>query len=329
MALWGRKGSGGGRREIRRGKAPLDPFADFRLWAIIGDLLAGKDRLSDVALLVPAERDYVLGIVWKDDSPIPTATVRAWYEAAPSGIRASALGGALVRDAWLVRGRAHAEHTAAANFRGFHALLKEADEFMMWAAQQWPTEPSLWIPLLTSARGLQYPREVLDQRAGTLHRLEPWNFAAAHQYLQFVCAKWFGSHEEMYRVARIFLQAPPGSAVRAMIATAHIERAIAVDERVLPSSLSPAEADELSSELWLMVQSIGPTPTPDQIDALARLVLVLAPTDGPTAGATLRAIEIIDGRCFSFPSGMAEDQLGFFDSILRERGAQARKLGAA
>jgi hypothetical protein len=89
------------------------------------------------------------------------------------------------------------------------------------------------------------------------------------------------------------------------------------------------DAHVLAMELSLLVNHLGPKPQPDQVDALARLVMVLPPPDRLAADATLHAIAVIGGRCPTYPSRMMPDELGYFDAVMDLRAKQARKLGAS
>lgn len=112
------------------------------------------------------------------------------------------------------------------NYLEFQKRLREADADLERAAEMRPTDAVPWVWMITAAKGLELPREEIARRFKEAVRRDP-NIAAAYRgMLSALCAKWGGSHEEMFRFAReASRKAPQGSTIHAMIAEAHLEYA--------------------------------------------------------------------------------------------------------
>lgn len=68
---------------------------------------------------------------------------------------------------WSVRSGLRARQVSPAQFKGFHALLREAEPHLYAAAELEPGWSGPWVVLLASGRGLQVGLEVIRRRFET------------------------------------------------------------------------------------------------------------------------------------------------------------------
>ncbi|MEU0137092.1 hypothetical protein ABZ172_24155 [Streptomyces sp. NPDC006296] len=135
-----------------------------------------------------------------------------------------------IYQAWQIRTGARAKHVEADQFRAFHAVLRDSVPVISAAAELNPGDPVPWRIALTQARGIQAPREVFDTYRSEANARDPHHEGCHVQALQYLCAKWYGSHEEMFAYAeRTADQAPPGSRLHALPLQAVVEYLIADD----------------------------------------------------------------------------------------------------
>lgn len=136
-----------------------------------------------------------------------------------------------VYQAWQIRTGARARHVDADQFRAFHTVLRDAVPVISEAAELNPDDPVPWRVALTQARGIQAPREVFDTYLAEANARDPHHEGCHVQALQYLCDKWFGSHEEMFAFAEsAAAQAPPGSRLHALPLQAVVEYLIADEE---------------------------------------------------------------------------------------------------
>ena len=122
-----------------------------------------------------------------------------------------------IDQAWEVRTAYYARHVSDERFRQFHQLLEEAGPVLEAAAHAAPDDPLPWAISLSHAMGLQLPREEFDHRLAEALRRDPHHHSSHNRALQFLCAKWRGSHEEMFAFAeRAAEAAPPDSRLHAL-----------------------------------------------------------------------------------------------------------------
>lgn len=127
-------------------------------------------------------------------------------------------GAALVRarlglvEAWRQRTHAQAENVSREQFEAFHETLRDTTALIQRAADLAPDDPEPWNLAITHARGLQAPREVLEEYLANLRAADPWHYWGHRGALEFVTEKWFGSTEESYAFARSVVEAAPADA---------------------------------------------------------------------------------------------------------------------
>ncbi|MEW1688856.1 DUF4034 domain-containing protein [Streptomyces sp. NPDC091265] len=155
-----------------------------------------------------------------------------------------------VHQAWRIRTDARAKDVERDQFQAFFALLDDAVPVIGAAADLNPADPVPWRIALTQARGIQAPREVFDTYLAEAQARDPHHFGCHAQALQYLCAKWHGSHEEMFRYAeRAAESAPPGSMLHALPLQAALEYRLS--ERDDPDPYGPEVEAAISRALAL------------------------------------------------------------------------------
>jgi hypothetical protein len=157
------------------------------------------------------------------------AWLEAWLAAEPDNptavlLRACSLAG----QAGAARGGASAANTTAEQFAKFDELLEESRVMMHRAVELAPHDPVPWTNMLSTymSRGQEYRADFSDTFAQA-KRLDPVNFDLYTTATGYLCEKWYGSHEEMFAVAReVSAVAPPGAPSVMMPYLAHFEYAM-------------------------------------------------------------------------------------------------------
>ncbi|MFJ8749758.1 hypothetical protein ACIREO_10540 [Streptomyces sp. NPDC102441] len=148
-----------------------------------------------------------------------------------------------VYQAWQIRTGARAQHVESDQFQAFHAVLRDSVPVISAAAELNPDDPVPWRIALTQARGIQAPREIFDTYLAEANARDPHHEGCHIQALQYLCHKWYGSHEEMFAFAeRAAGQAPPGSRLHALPLQAVVEYLIADEEKSVADHTLRAEA---------------------------------------------------------------------------------------
>jgi len=185
-------------------RAARDVVAAATDWDLRGRRLAG---LSNAAV-----RDSGWLMAWltaEPDSPL-AATLFAQYLSARAG------------DA---RGAKSAKHTSAEQFEAFADLSAQAEAASRRAIALDPQSPLPWHTVLYSklADGHAQRSQFFAAFEEAVRR-DPYNFDTHLAAVTYLCAKWFGSHEEMFRAARdVAAAAPPGSTAAMLPFLAHFE----------------------------------------------------------------------------------------------------------
>ncbi|WOX25877.1 hypothetical protein [Streptomyces solicathayae] len=190
------------------------------------ELLAATREAADWGLRTRAARALAEVLL---DGP---GRIEAWSERRPGDrdvaiVRAEAA----VAQAWAVRTGARASEVSAEQFEGFRALLTDAVPVLDEAVALNEGDPTPWVTVLAHDTGSAAPLEDFqDHLAGAL-ALDPHNWAAHARAVQFLAAKWYGSHEEMFAHAeRAAAASPPGHPLRGLPVVALSE--LALDERL-------------------------------------------------------------------------------------------------
>ncbi|MGW2278428.1 hypothetical protein [Streptomyces sp. NPDC001770] len=132
---------------------------------------------------------------------------------------------------WEARTAARATHVSREQFEVFHDRLRTAERWLYEAAEREPGWTSPWYGLQTTGRGLQVGPAVARRRFEATVRRDPYHVGAHAQQLQQLCDKWGGSHEEMHAFAQSSaFGAPGGTLLGRLVADAHIEQWLALDQ---------------------------------------------------------------------------------------------------
>lgn len=190
---------------------------------------------------------------WEDRAEVVASLARitqrspewleSWLEAAPDDPDALAVDAhRLVDLAWERRSHDDAGKVSPDQFDAFHDTLARATQRIRAAVDASPGDPVPWMLALRHARGLEADRETFDGYLRALGDTDPHHYGASWEAMQFLCQKWFGSHEAMYSFARRAVDsAPADSRVQALLLDAVLEE-FATD----PSALArdPALVDD-------------------------------------------------------------------------------------
>jgi hypothetical protein len=126
--------------------------------------------------------------------------------------------------AWEARTGYRASQVSEEQFRMFHERLRVAEEYLYTAVELDPAGAAPWHTLCVTGRGLEHGAPITRRRFEAGIRRAPDHIGLHRQMLQQLCAKWGGSHDEMHAFARkAFDAAPPGSGLGELVAQAHLE----------------------------------------------------------------------------------------------------------
>lgn len=166
---------------------------------------------------------------------------------------------ALLAQAWDIRGHSYAKQVPKKAWGGFFEHLQAADAATGLAIELAPGDPTPWAVAVMLARGLQVPRDEFDRRWAGLSRRDPLHVDGHYHAMQYLSAKWSGSHEEMYAFAdRVSDTAPLGSPLHLLPVFAVTEYRLALlrrSSRVGPlrdfsKGAQVRRAVERAVELW-------------------------------------------------------------------------------
>jgi hypothetical protein len=137
-----------------------------------------------------------------------------------------------VARAWEARGSGWAKDTSREAFDTFFRLLDRAQDLCEQAVAAAPEDPTPWVTMVTLAMGQQRDREYFDAVWKELTNRDPYHPQGHTCALQYLAAKWHGSHEEMFGFARsAAAAAPPGSPLVLLPLQAHVEYVLYESDR--------------------------------------------------------------------------------------------------
>lgn len=133
------------------------------------------------------------------------------------------------RLAWAAGYDAHnPDHAASKNREFFYSRLEVARDELLQAAALDPFDPCPYAGLLMTAIGLRLSHQKAYQYFVEMTKRDQEHYWGHWHMLQYLCQKWHGSHELMFRFARDLSEArPAGSDIHVLLVSAHIERAAA------------------------------------------------------------------------------------------------------
>lgn len=186
--------------------------------AAVGAAVAGDHRpAAELLDRTRRERDWDAHsralTVMADAAQTTPQWLEDWERAEPDSPAAALLRARLgLVEAWRQRTNLRAENVTQEQFDAFHATLGDSTALIQRAADLAPDDPEPWNLALIHARGLEAPREVMEDYLGSLRALDPWHYWGHRAALEFLTEKWFGSHEEAYGFARSVAEAAPAGA---------------------------------------------------------------------------------------------------------------------
>jgi len=230
---------------------PVDPFGgEPRGPVFVAALQAGDWRTAEEMLAgvtTGDEREWFTNIL--DPVLGRPAGFDAWVETRPGSGAARLVRGAHgVVWAWAARGAGRASTVSRDGWALFHQRLRDADVDLFDAARLDAHDPSPWLHMLRTGRGLRIPKNELRGRYDEAESRCPRGWLHNYQYLQGICAKWGGSHELMFSFARDAAHAAPdGAPVIGLVAAAHFEAWLDLPEGDVKRSYfrRPEVADEI------------------------------------------------------------------------------------
>jgi len=168
------------------------------------------------------DRAYVAGMMMGAAGP----WTEDWLAAEPTRAEPWMMRGLFrIGWAWEARGSGRAEDVAEDAWPEFHARLKLAEEDLQEATARDAKDALPWAYLLITGRALEVGVEELRRRYEEARKRAPEAWQVSWLMLEALTEKWSGSHELMFEFARaVSAAAPPGSALHALVAEAHLQR---------------------------------------------------------------------------------------------------------
>lgn len=266
------------------------------------------------------ERVWAVQVAADDHSLVEP--LKGWCSAQPeSGLALAAWGASQVSLAWSRRGGRRLADMRPEEREQFHETLRTAERALHRAAELSPSSPLPWMGLLRSARALQISRYEQQLRYEQAMRRNAPGLDPHQQLLQGLCAKWGGSHEEMFAFARqVAAGAPAGSPLATVLVLAHLERGVAGD--VPLTDYMTSVAGEIRA---IGQQSVEHPSFVDVVPdgAFARNMMCLAYSLCGEHGLSQRQRHALGGRLSAFPW----DYLGDPAEVFRR--ASPRPVGSA
>ncbi|WP_431929828.1 hypothetical protein [Nonomuraea jabiensis] len=134
------------------------------------------------------------------------------------------LGAARIEQAWAIRGASYARYVDAERLARFEEVLSSAADPLQQAAEALPDDPVPWDRLQRHGIGMHSGRKELNRIWTELTAREPHLYVGHYNRAQALCAKWYGSDEELLTFARsVTASARAGDPVTAMLPLAHFE----------------------------------------------------------------------------------------------------------
>jgi hypothetical protein len=220
---------------LRRQTAPrptlvADPCLGDPVARQIYDALENREWSAARALLASAEHPDDRAFYLDVCGAVPG--VQNWIgHHTPDDVLAQLVRGAhAVAWAWEARGAYSVQYTEARRFEVFFERLRLAESYLYDVVSRDPDEAAAWALLIRVARGLQLPLEDGEFRYREATKQYPSHWKANFEWMQTLCAKWFGSHEQMHWFARdTATRSPDGSLLHALVPLAHLEVCVELD----------------------------------------------------------------------------------------------------
>ncbi|MBO1334722.1 hypothetical protein [Streptomyces sp. VRA16 Mangrove soil] len=214
----------------------------------------------------------------------------------------------LVTAAWQMRGAHAASHTSEGQFADFHRVLHRAREACHTAQRDAGHDPCPYIAELPVARGLGYSRKDLDALWTEIALRAPTHARAHHQALQYLCAKWHGSHKEAESFARAAAAAGhPGDLLSVLPLTACFERTLGLRPARRRSFYRRRDVVAATDSALVDVAAAQATDPHDPRLPQARHMLAYALHLQGRHDAALEQFRLVDGHAGSLPWSVYPD----------------------
>lgn len=195
---------------------------------VSAELMRGESKLARRVLKTsaaegPAREFYFQAIAYRLTSG---AALDAWRREEPDNPDAWLLSGAYsIHKAWENRGGGLGADVLLPDRELFEQGLSRAADELMRAAELNPDDALPYALLIHVMRGLSVNENKALGAFDEAKAREPSHLTAHRAMLIYFAAKWLGSHEDMFEMARgASYDEPPGSLVPSIMARAHIER---------------------------------------------------------------------------------------------------------
>ena len=205
----------------------IDPaYGDPRARALL-TALGARDRqtVREIFLTAAGPDDHACLMEVATGADGVQDWIGEWVAAEPDATLPLLLQGChAVSWAWEARGARYARFTREEQFREFFRRLTFAENCLNEVVDRDPHEVTAWTWLTLSARGRQVDPEEAAARFAEVTKRVPEHLVAHEQRLQYLCGKWFGSHQEMFAFAReSAARASYGSMLPELLVVAHLE----------------------------------------------------------------------------------------------------------
>ena len=221
---------------FRRSRSRLDSFelsADPALTdrdlAAARDAARRGDWLPARNLLARSARDWDrrehLIPVLAESAVQEVAWIDTWVAAEPDNPDALMVRGHVeIIRGWLARNQDWTTGSSDKEYWSFVRTVQDAENLCRRAAELAPYDPMPWISLLMLARTKGEALDEFSNRWQQLLARDPRSREGHHQALQYLSAKWRGSHEQMFEFAYNAAEgAGPGSPLVLLPVYAHAE----------------------------------------------------------------------------------------------------------
>lgn len=228
----------------------VDAVADPALRAALtaaatGDAGPARELLATTRLGAQWERRSVYVSELAECALHNPGWLEGWLATSPEDPDAALVKADLyIQQAWEIRTGYRARHVSEDQFRAFFTLLEDAVPVIAAAAELNPTDPVPWEVALTHARGIQAPRRVFDAYWTEAVARAPHHYGCHATALQYLCDKWYGSHEDMFAFAEQAAEgALPGSKLHALPLMAAVEYEVVSDDSTEDGPIDRARVD--------------------------------------------------------------------------------------
>ncbi|WP_326570987.1 hypothetical protein OIE69_06535 [Actinacidiphila glaucinigra] len=228
-----------------------------------------------------ALKDHRVGYVAARAAGRPV--LQEWVEAEPDSADAlTVLSRAETVRAWAVRSGRRARFVRKSAWPKFFEILGRADDIAAQACERAPMDPTPAVTAVTIARGLQVSRREFNARWAAVVARDPLHPRGHHHALQYLCAKWSGSHKQMFQFARDAAEkAPPGHPLAVLPLYANLEMRLDDDGVGLGSARFGMDLARVR-ERWI---EVNPDPYPRIVEDRALLAFYLGLVQRPAEAA--------------------------------------------